>query len=131
MTISLTQASETGKLLDDVRRCSVLQRAQTQAATFRALGQCACRQRVPILITVRVGSVFSILRAAVCAERCPDCGIPLTPDSVAYLGVTGPGWPFVPATAFGAWEVGPVTANGKPAPVNPRARRSQDNKEPA
>lgn len=114
MTTSLERASETGKLLDDVLRCPVPRRAETQTATYHALGQCVCGLRVPILITVRLGSVPRIVRAAVCGEHCPECGAALSPATVTYLGISGPGWPFVPATVVSTWKVSPVIADRKP-----------------
>jgi hypothetical protein len=109
MTASLERALATGKLLSDVSRCPVPRRPETQTATYHARGQCCqCGTRVPVLITVRRGRGPSILWAAVCGERRPDCGAALSPATVSYLGVSGPGWPFVPATAFDPWGAGPM-----------------------
>jgi hypothetical protein len=112
MAASLERALETGKLLGDVLRCPVPRRAETRTSTCRALGECSCGRRVPILITVRWGREPGILRAVMCGEHCPDCGAVLAPATVTYLGISGPGRPFVPATAFDPWQVGPMTTNG-------------------
>jgi hypothetical protein len=103
MKMKLSQAITCGTACDDIKRYTAFPRTAAGMATYRAVGACPCGKLVPIHIcAVWRGQEPFILTCRVCGETCPDCAGEFAPQEVAYLGVSGPGCPALPAVGFSA-----------------------------
>jgi hypothetical protein len=117
---SLEHALETGEIVDEVRCYSAAHRPWARIASYKAAGKCGCGTPVLILITVRHGEPPAVLHAAVCGERCTDCGRALSAATVSYRGIFGPGWPTVPATGISSSDLADALADGHASPERRR-----------
>jgi hypothetical protein len=99
--MNLKQATHTGVIHADVKEIAVSVSAPAGLVTYRGIVRCSCGAPVPVHIeTLWQNQQPTLLRVAICAENCPDCGAGLSPPTVTYAGIYSPGFPFIPATTI-------------------------------
>jgi hypothetical protein len=102
---TMAQALASGRLLEDAYRLLAAQSAEespTRLVTGRGQGACLeCGAPLPVHLEFLRGDdePLRLFQVALGGESCPACGAGLSPETVAYRGLTL-GYPYLPATAF-------------------------------